>query len=194
MRLPILVPVFFAACAGLAVSGCLHASAKTVTDAPPLDTPPAPPRIVEVVEATPPAPVPLVEEPPRQPIRPPVRPPPRAEVAPPPRAPEPKVDVVVPEPPPVAEAPPKPPPTLQTTPAGAEGEVERLIRGVIGRANTDLSRVDYRLLNADARSQYDTAKRFIQQSEDALRPPQKLVFARNLADKASALAAQLAGR
>ena len=94
----------------------------------------------------------------------------------------------------MAEAPPKPPPTLQTTPAGAEGEVERLIRGVIGRANTDLSRVDYRLLNADARSQYDTAKRFIQQSEDALRPPQKLVFARNLADKASALAAQLAGR
>jgi hypothetical protein len=193
MRVRTVAPLFVAALAGLLVSGCLHASAKTVSDTPPLDTPPAPPRVVEVVEAAPPALVPLIEEPPHQPIRPPARPQPRAET--PPRAQEPpKPEVPAPEPAPVVAEAPKPPTTLQTTPAGAEGEVERAIRGVIGRANADLSRVDYRLLNTDARSQYDTAKRFIQQSEDALRPPRNLVFARNLADKASALAGQLAGR
>jgi hypothetical protein len=193
MKLRHVLPLLLTVLVGPAVSGCLHASAKTVSDSPPLDTPPAPPRVIEVVEVTPPVPVPLAEEPPRQPIRPPVRPQPRVE-APPPRPQEPpKVDVS--EPPAVADvAPARPPATLQTTPAGTEGEVERVIRGVITRANADLRRVDYRILNADARSQYDTAKRFIEQSEEALRPPRNLVFARNLADKAAALAAQLAGR
>ena len=60
------------------------------------------------------------------------------------------------------------------------------------RATADLNRVDYRALNADARTQYDTAKRFIRQAEDAVRA-KNLVFAKNLADKAAALAAQLAG-
>jgi hypothetical protein len=41
--------------------------------------------------------------------------------------------------------------------------------------------------------QYDTAKRFIQQADDAMKA-KNLVFARNLADKAAAIAAQLAGR
>jgi hypothetical protein len=195
MKLRHVLPLLLTVLVGPAVSGCLHASAKTVSDSPPLDTPPAPPRVIEVVEVTPPAPVPLVEEPPRQPIRPPARTqPPRAE-APPPRVQEPpKVEVSEP-PPAVVEAPPsRPPATLQTTPAGTEGEVERVIRGVITRAKENLGRVNYRNLNADAKSQYDTAKRFLEQSEEALRPPQNLVFARNLADKASALAAQLAGR
>ena len=48
-------------------------------------------------------------------------------------------------------------------------------------------------LNVDARTQYDTAKRFIQQSDGAIRA-KNLVFAKNLADKAAALAAQLAGK
>ena len=61
------------------------------------------------------------------------------------------------------------------------------------RANNDLSRVDYRALNNDARTQYDTAKRFVQQADRALRE-KNLVFAKSVADKAAALAAQLAGR
>ena len=61
--------------------------------------------------------------------------------------------------------------------------MERAIRTVLARATTDLNRVDYRALNADARTQYDTAKRFIQQAEDAL-TRRNLVFARSLADKA----------
>ena len=180
---------------GAALSGCLHASAKSVSEAPPLETPPAPPRLIETVDAAPLAPAPLIEEPPRQPIRPPVRPPPRVDAAPARPQEALRVEPAPADPPtPAVETPPKPAPSLQTTPAGAEAEVERAIRGVIARANMDLSRVDYRALNEDARSQYNTAKRFLEQSEEALRPPRNLVFARSLADKASALAAQLAGR
>jgi outer membrane biosynthesis protein TonB len=173
-------------------SGCLRASAKTVVDVPPLDMPPPPPRVVETVEASAPAPLPLVEEPPRQPVVVPPRPaPPRAEAARPPEA--------KPEPPPAeapktAEEPAKPPTPLQTTPAAEEVEVERTIRGVLTKAATDLNRVNFRALNAEARNQYDTAKRFMQQADMELRTTRNLVFAQNLADKAAALAAQLAGR
>ena len=82
--------------------------------------------------------------------------------------------------------------TLQTTPAAEQGEVERAIRATMTRAGGDLNRIDYRALNADARTQYDTAKRFIQQAEDAIRM-KNLPFAKNLADKAAVLAAQLCG-
>jgi hypothetical protein len=74
-------------------------------------------------------------------------------------------------------------------------EVERNIRGLLLRANNDLGRVNYRALSADGRTQYDSAIRFIRQAEEALEPrTRNLIFARNLADKALALAIQLAGR
>jgi len=178
--------------AAVGATGCLRARAKTVSDLPPLSTPPAPPRVIETVEAAVPPPVPLIEELPRPPVRPPVRQPPRAEAAP--RQPEPpKSEAASPEPPAAAE-PSKPPATLQTTPAVAEAEVERAIRGVLARANSDLNRVNVRRLSADARSQMETARRFIQLSEQALRPPRNLEFARSLADKAAVLAAQLAAQ
>src|SRR5207302_8591287 len=94
------------------------------------------------------------------------------------------------EPPKPAEEPAKAPATLQTIPAGAEPEVERTIRAQLTRAGTDLNRVNYQALNADARTQYDSAKGLVRQAEDALRQ-KNLVFARSLADKAAALAAQL---
>jgi hypothetical protein len=78
-------------------------------------------------------------------------------------------------------------------PAGAEGQVENAIRSELTRATADLNRIDYVRLNTDARTQYNTAKSFISQAQDALRQ-KNLVFAKNLADKAAALAAQLAGR
>jgi uncharacterized protein (DUF885 family) len=71
--------------------------------------------------------------------------------------------------------------------------MERGIRASLTRARADLGRIDYRALNADARTQYDTAKRFIRQADDAIRS-KNLVFAKSLADKAAALAAQLGGR
>ena len=176
---------------GVAAAGCFHASAKTVGDAPPLEMPSPPPRVVEVVEATPlPQPFPLVEEPAHQPVRPP----PRAEAPPPPRPepPKPEPPAAVVEPPKVADE-AKPPKTLQMTRAGAERDVERAIRGAIARATADLKRVNTHALNADARTQYETAKRFIEQAEDALKK-RNLVVAQGLADKAQSLAVQLAPR
>ena len=167
---------------GVYGSACTRAHAKTTPDAPPLDMPVPPPRDVEPKVTEVPAPVPVAEEP--EPAR---RAPARPRPAPPRSEPAPA------EPPKPVEEPTRPPTTLQTTPAGAEGEVERTIRTVLTRATTDLNRIDYRALNADARTQYDTAKRFVIQAQDALRE-KNLVFARNLAGKAAALAAQLAGR
>jgi outer membrane biosynthesis protein TonB len=180
-------------------SGCVRTAAKTAPNAPPLDMPAAPPRDVEPSDVEAPPPVPLMTEPARNT-------PPRSRQQQPardaqPRVEPPKVEPPKPEPPPVEptkpiEEAPKPPATtstLQTTPATAEGEVERGIRASLARANADLNHIDYRVLNADARTQYDTAKRFIRQADEAIRT-KNLVFAKNLADKAAALAAQLGGR
>jgi hypothetical protein len=140
------------------------------------------------VEADLPEPVAIPEEPPRPPARPRVTAP--ADV--PARAADiPKVADEAPRQPPPPQAPPTT--TLQTTPAAAQGEVERAIRATMTRASGDLNRIDYRALNADARTQYDTAKRFIEQAEDAIRMA-NLPFAKNLADKAAVLATQLSGR
>jgi hypothetical protein len=180
---------------GVATSGCFHARTKTVADSPPLEMPPPPPRVVETVDATPPPPpLPLVQEPEHQPVLPPPRPATRAE-APPQAKPEtPKVEPpLVVEPPRVTDEAQKPPTPLQMTPAGAEREVERAIHAAIAHANADLKRVNVRALNVDARTQYDTAKRFIEQAEDAMKK-RNLVFAQSLAEKAQGLAAQLAGR
>jgi hypothetical protein len=53
--------------------------------------------------------------------------------------------------------------------------------------------VDYGKLNADARAQYDQAKRFMEQAQQALRD-RNFVFAATLADKAATLAAELVSR
>ena len=175
----------------LFLTGCAHAQAKATPDMPGLQMPAPPPRDVEPAGTDAPAPALLPTEPARNaPVRPrPTAPPPRSE---PPRA-EPAKPEAQPVEPPKAEEPPRPPTTLQTTPATAEGEVERAIRGALQRATADLSRVDYRALNRDARTQYDTAKRFVSQADDAIRK-KNLVYAKNLAEKAATIAAQLAGR
>jgi hypothetical protein len=175
----------------LGASGCVRARAKTAMDSPPLDVPPPPPRDVEANESEPPQPVSLPQEPahvaaPRpRPAPPQTRPP-----APPPAEPRADAPAASAPEPPRPEEPPRPSPTLQTTPANAEGEVEKTVRGTIAKATSDLNRIDYRALNAEARTQYDTAKGFIRQAEGALRT-KNLVIAKSLADKAAALAAQL---
>jgi outer membrane biosynthesis protein TonB len=177
------------------ISGCVRTQAKITPDGP-LEMPAPPSREVEPIESEAPPPVPLAQEPARStPARPrptpvPTREPSRTE-APKPEPAKPETQPV--EPPKPLEDPQRPPTTLQTTPPTAEGEVERLIRAAISKANADLNRVDYRALNNDARNQYDTAKRFIRQADDAMRA-KNLVFAKSVADKAAALAAQLAGR
>ncbi|HMF98300.1 MAG TPA: hypothetical protein VKE96_28565 [Vicinamibacterales bacterium] len=186
----------FCLASACALSACTRAQAKVTPDQP-LDVPPPPPREVEVNDSEPPPPVSLIAEPARntpQRTRPATTPrePQRTE---PPKPDAAKPEAPPPEPPKPAEdlRPAAPPTTLQTTPANAEGELERTIRASLTRANADLNRIDYRALNSEARTQYDTAKRFIAQAEAGLHE-KNLQFAKSVADKAATIAAQLAGR
>ena len=167
----------------IAASGCVSAQATGDPAGPALEPPAPPPHTiipVEIVEepAAPPsgaAPTPVI-------VRPMARPPaPRPEK--PAEKPAEKVE-------PVAAAPPAPPaPPLQTT--ANVTEVERAIRARMTQASRDLGRTDYRALTAERRAQYDTAQRFLQQADEALKV-KNLVFAEQLADKAATLAAALA--
>jgi hypothetical protein len=179
--------------AALALTGaaCHRAHAKTLPESPPLEVPAVPPREVEPIEVETPQPMPLPEEPARTPP-PRMRPPAREQV---PRPDPPKTEPPKTEQPPVEppkpEEPAKPPALLQTTPPNTEGDLERGIRSTLTRAQTDLNRVDAARLTADARVQYETAKSFIRQAEQAVRA-KNLLFAKSVADKAAVLAAQLA--
>jgi type IV secretory pathway VirB10-like protein len=179
-----------------ALSGCARAHARTMPALPPLEIPAPPPREVEIAQTEVPIPLPLPEEP--------SRPEPsaiagRGRPAPAPARPEVKPEAPRPEAPPteppapVAEEAPKPPATLQTTPAAAEGQIENTVRSQLMRAMSDLNRINVRGLNSEGRTQYDTAKSLVKQAQEAL-TQKNLVFAKSLADKAMALAAQLAGR
>jgi hypothetical protein len=176
----------------LAGAACSRAQARVIPELPPLDVPAPPPRIVEAIE---PEPAPPEPEPPLPATPAPVRPKPiptqqRAEPA---KQEPPKVEVPPPSEAPRPDAGKPAVGTLQTAPAGQEVQLEKTIVEMIGRASASLNRIDYRALNADARAQYDQAKRFITQAQDALRA-KNLVFAENLADKANTLASQLSGR
>ena len=183
---------FFVLMAPLAAA-CTHAQAKATPEMPALEMPAPPPRDVQPNDVEAPPPVSLVAEPARNsPAR--LRPAATPAKAEPAKPEPPKPETLAIEPPKPVDEPVKPPlTTLQTTPATAEGEVERGIKASLQRANTDLNRIDYRALNADARTQYDQAKRFVQQADEAMRT-KNLVFARSIADKAATIAAQLAGR
>ena len=168
-----------------AASACVSAQAKGDPGGPALAPPAPPPHTiipVEIVEA--PASAPALPAPTPVIVRPMARPP-----APKPDKP---VEKPVDKPDPAAAAPPTaaPAPTapLQTT--ANVTELERAIRARMAQAGRDLDRTDYRALNAERRTQYDTAKRFLQQADDALKV-KNLVFAEQLADKAATLAAAL---
>jgi outer membrane biosynthesis protein TonB len=173
---------------------CTHPKAKALPDVPGLEMPAPPPRDVELTESEPPQPVPLPQEParnapPRSRPSTPAREQPRETPKPEPPKPEPTIEAEPAKP----EEVPNPAPTLQTTPTEAQGEVERNIRATLTRAANELNRIDYRMLNADARTQYDAAKSFIREADTAVKA-KNLVYAKSLADKAAALAVQLGGR
>lgn len=158
------------------------AQVRTEAEVPLLDPPPPPPRVVAVYEPEPePLPLaPAVEL--ATPVRPPARPA-RAE-------PKPETAAVLPE---AAEAIARPQsgPSLTMTPTpGSESQTVAAIRDLLGRATRDLSRVNAASLNGDGRAQYEQARRFIEQAEDALKS-RNIVFAGKLADKAATMAAVL---
>jgi len=174
-----LLPLAVVLAAG--VCGCAVRAAPPIPEPalPELDPPPAPPRIVAVyvepVEVPPVEPLPPVE--PVSPSRPPARP---ASPPSPPEAEEP-------------QGPPRPtpPPALTLTPIpGSEAKTEASIRALLSRASRDLARVNAGGLTADGRTQFEAARRFVQQAEDALKV-RNLVYASKLADKAATMAAVL---
>jgi hypothetical protein len=148
----------------LSAAGCATRKAHAIEDTPTLAVPPVPPRTIE------PQPV---EEPPRiEPIAEPntVAAPPPAR-APKPRPSEPRPAEAKPDPPETAGATPPPPPVAPlrtpTSPTGADAA--RQVRDTITRAESLLKQVDYQKLSNDRRVTYDSAKNFIQQSEEKLK-------------------------
>jgi hypothetical protein len=183
---------------------CAHpkaSTAPTVVEVP-LDVPAPPPRAVEPLTADTLPVVGPISEPARNAPPRTTRPAPApAAGQTPPRA-EPRADVPRVEAPPAdarpaddanAAKPAPAAPTLQTTPPQNEREFEGRVRAQLSKANTDLSHVDYGKLSPPAKTQYEFAKRYMNQSEEAIRA-RNLVLAQTLADKAADIAAQLAGR
>jgi hypothetical protein len=186
------------ACA-LLVAGCVRPRPSTAPPPPaPLEVPVVPPRVLAPVAVEPEEPA-VAEEPapttPRRPTRPrprpdatTARPDPQAHDAPKPDAPP--VDAA---PPPAETKPAEAKSVLQTPQTADDADAERRIRDVLGRAQRELAKVDTRSLGADARTQYETARRFVDQAGDAL-AARNYMFARYLAEKAEALARGLTGR
>jgi hypothetical protein len=166
----------------LAATGCVTAQAKGEPGGPALAPPAPPPHTVipvEIVEAppapaVPPSPTPVI-------LRPSSRPPAA------------KPDKLVEKPAekpadaaPQPVAPPAPPLQTTTNVIGAEANIRKRMK----QASGDLERIDPRALNTERRTQFDAARRFLEQAEDALKV-KNLVFAEQLADKAATLAAAL---
>jgi hypothetical protein len=164
-------------------AGCAKVQARAEPEMPLLSPPPPPPRLVETYIDEP---VPTIEPSPADTaLATPPRIPPKPPVARPDTAAKPEPPRVEPERPVTA------PPALTLKPApGGETKTDASIRDLMGRAAKDLNRVNYTALNGDRRAQYDTARRFMQQADEALKAG-NVVFAGKLADKAATMAAVL---
>lgn len=170
-------------CVAVAAAGCLRPRAAVIPTAPPLEVPPPPARVFTPPEeplpaaaSVPDAPVPAVA--PAAP-RPPV---PRRAGGPPAEEPRPEV--------PAAASIPDPSRELRQA---ADPQAERAVRDVLARSIRDLGRVNVARLSTDGRVQFEQARRFAQQAEQAL-GARNVIFAATLADKAASLAAELANR
>lgn len=167
--------------AAFGAAGCTARAIAPVVEPelPSLEPPPAPPRIVAVYP-DPPPPVPLEAT---------ATVPPAALLKPQPR-PTPPPPAQTPAPDNASSANPAGPALTLTPVPGTEAKTEASIRALLGRASSDLARVNATSLNSDGRAQLEAARRFVQQAEEALKV-RNLVFAGKLADKAVAMAAVL---
>jgi len=141
----------------VAASACARAQATTATGGPDLAPPPPPPHTIVPLEVEAERPAPPPSEPSPVIVKPAARP-----AVPKTEKPAEKPEAAAPAQPPPVAAPP-----LQTTSNVAE--LESSIRAKMVQASRDLDRTDYRALSAERRLQYDTAKRFVQQADDALK-------------------------
>jgi len=168
----------------VALSACGRLEARTEPVRPPLDTPPPPAHLIEAMIADV-EPVDLpAEKPAEKPAEGPPKPPARVVARPALSGAEERATSS----PPPADTPQY---SLQTT--AKVTEAERRIRVQLVQAAQDLSRTNYGALSAEAQAQYDIARRFAQQAEEALKN-RNLVFAGQLADKAAELAGILSNR
>jgi hypothetical protein len=170
---------------GVALAGaaaCAHVQAAAPRPSP-LDVPAPPPRVVvppsaDVTDPEPPAPAttpaPVAPVHPRDtttPVRPPEKPPTT--------------------PPAAAATPPADPSTslpLETT--SDTSALESQTNALLANAKRDLQHVDASSLSRETKAQYDRATSFVRQAESALRE-RNYTYARNMAEKAAALAGQL---
>lgn len=173
-----------------AAAACAKQKPVIAADGPALAMPLPPARVF----APPEEPIPVqVPQPEVADAEPPKPAPPRA-VRPPRSAPPAEAAKPEPEPPPVVAAPAQPEPgrELRTTSSAADAAAEKQVRDLLQKASRDLNRIDYRKLSNEGRSQYDQAKRFAEQADQAIKE-RNFVFATTLAEKAATLAAQLGG-
>jgi hypothetical protein len=177
-----------------AAAACATTRAQTQpVEHQPMAVPPVPPRVIEAMPAAVPEPLEPVAEMPTAPSIPPrTRPPQRDPVR---GTNDPKSEAKPETPPDPATSPPAAAPVPPLRPQGsADGpEMARQVRETLERAKKLLDSIDPRTLSNDRKVNYDTARDFINQAEDAIRQD-KLVFAKNLADRAEQVARQLGGR
>lgn len=189
MRKWLLLPV----AASLMAGACASASAKgTPKDAPALNMPAPPPRVI--APSPEPEPEPVNELPAVLPVPPPTpsprasRPAPRPQAEKPPEKPPETVD----PPAPVPQPPAQPPAQLRTPQTADANNAARTVQATIDRAKELLRNVDYRRLNNERKKAYDDAGRFIVEAEAGIKQG-NLVFAQGVATKAETLAKELAG-
>ena len=178
----------------LAAAGCVKPVVAAAPEPPPLAVPPVPPRLVGpvVVEEAPP---PVAEAPEAVASRPPVRPRPRPQatdgtVA---RGEGSSVEATRPEPVEPAASGGEAAPLLRTPDTANNAEAARRVREILARAQENLSKVNPRALSRGARSNYDTATRFVDTAEAALKTG-RLDYAKFIAEKADTLSAGLLKR
>ncbi|MGH8432417.1 MAG: hypothetical protein ACREUF_18660, partial [Solimonas sp.] len=167
-------------------AACASAGAQTQpVEHPPMAVPPVPPRIIEAPAAVEPQPLEPVAEMPTAPVNPPRSRPPQRDPAKN-NSTDPKVEA---KPPDVPADPATPPAaTLPVPPLRPQGSAEgpemaRRIRETLDRATKMLDTIDIRTLSTERKVNYDAARDFIKQAEEAI-TQDKLVFAKNLADRA----------
>jgi hypothetical protein len=178
--------------------GCVAARAQVQPeDHPALVVPPVPPRVIEPLPAEAP-PLEPVGELPTAPSNPP-RPRPQNREPNRPAATDSKTEAKPADAPPAdpvattqtqPNAQPVPPLRTPGTPNGPE--MSKQVRDTLDRANKILGSVDYQALKSDSRANYENAKSFMKQAEDALKA-NNTVAAKLLADRAENIAKQLAG-
>ena len=168
---------------GASLAGCASTRAQVVEDQPALVVPPVPPRSIE--------PPRVVEPPPAEPaVEPP--PTPTTTFKPANRSPRQNAEKQESKPPDVppdttvpANPSPVPPLRTATTPSGPEAA--RQIRDILERATNVLAKVDYQKLSDDRKANYNSAKNYMQQADEALKKDD-LTLARSFADRAENIA------